>query len=64
MNINLTNTAKVEIKVVKVEGGWRVESTLTNTAPVQNSTAYGKIYKSQKRAEKQAAEWIAYQLAA
>ncbi len=56
-----TKNAEITVKVVKVEGGYQVQSEL-NAKNGQHNTAYGKTYKSHKRAEREAAEWVKFQV--
>lgn len=55
--------AEITIKVVKVEGGFQVQSALNCNEPgrEQQLMAYGKTYKSQTRANKEAAKWVEHQ---
>jgi hypothetical protein len=52
--------AQITVKVVRTSSGYQVQNHLTSEA--QNGILYGKTYKSEKRANAEAAKWIEYQI--
>jgi hypothetical protein len=56
----LQSEAEIKIKVVLTSAGYQVQSTISTAH--QEHTAFGRIYKSEKRANNEAAKWVKYQM--